>query len=67
MSNREYVQTLIDAMDENQLQYVISILDGINGLMKTSDAYDLALALDSEEDNDEEYTLDEVNRILGRS
>ena len=33
--------------------------------MEKSDEYDLELALDSEIDNDEEYTSEEVRQILG--
>lgn len=45
--------------------FIINILEGINGLMEKSDEYDLELALDSEIDNDEEYTSEEVRQILG--
>ena len=36
-----------------------------NPISQSSDAYDLELAIDSEVDNDEEYTSDEVRKILG--
>lgn len=65
MSNREYAIQLIDNIPDNQLFFVINILEGIKGLTNKSDEYDLKMALDSEIDNDEEYTSDEVNKILG--
>lgn len=65
MSNREYAIQLIDNMPDNQLIFVINILESINGLTNKSDEYDLKMALDSDIDNDEEYTSDEVNKILG--
>ena len=36
-----------------------------NPINQSSDAYDLELAIDSEIDNDENYTSDEVRKILG--
>lgn len=36
-----------------------------NPINQSSDAYDLELAIDSEIDNDENYTSDEVWKILG--
>lgn len=65
MSNKEYAMNLIDKMSDRQLIFVINILEGINGLTNKSDEYDLQMALDSEIDNDEEYTADEFNKILG--
>lgn len=65
MSNRERAINLINQMDDGKILFVIDILEGINGLMEKSDAYDLELAMDSEVDNDKEYTSDEVRKILG--
>ena len=65
MSNRERAINLINQMDDGKILFVINILEGINGLTEKSDAYDLELAMDSEVDNDEEYTSDEVRKILG--
>lgn len=65
MSIREYAINLIDNMPDNQLIFIINILEGINGLTNKADEYDLQMALDSEFDNDEEYTDEEVNKILG--
>lgn len=65
MSNRERAINLINQMDDGKILFVIDILEGINGLMEKSDAYDLELAMDGEVDNDEEYTSDEVRKILG--
>ena len=36
-----------------------------NLISQSSDEYDLELTMDSEVDNDEEYTSDEVRKILG--
>ena len=36
-----------------------------NPISQSSDEYDLELAMDGEIDNDEEYTSDEVRKILG--
>ena len=65
MSNRERAISLINQMDDEKILFIINILEGINGLMEKSDEYDLELALDSEIDNDEEYTSEEVRQILG--
>lgn len=65
MSNKEYAMNLIDNMSDKQLIFIINILEGINGLTNKSDEYDLKMALDSEIDNEEEYTSEEVNKILG--
>ena len=47
MSNREYTRSLIDNMPDNQLPFIINIIEGINGFLNKSDEYDLELALDS--------------------
>ena len=65
MSNRERAIDLINQMDDGKILFVINILEGINGLTEKSDEYDLKLAMDSEIDNDEEYTAEEVRSILG--
>lgn len=65
MSNRERAISLINQMDDEKILFIINILEGINGLTEKSDEYDLELALDSEIDNDEEYTSEEVRQILG--
>lgn len=65
MSNRERAINIINQMDDGKILFVINILEGINGLTEKSDAYDLELAMDGEVDNDEEYTSDEVRKILG--
>ena len=65
MSNRERAIDLINKMDDIKILFVINILEGINGLTEKSDEYDLELALDGEIDNDEEYTSEEVKKILG--
>lgn len=65
MSNRERAIDLINQMDDGKILFVINILEGINGLTEKSDEYDLKLAMDSEIDNDEEYTSEEVRSILG--
>ena len=65
MSNRERAIDLINQMDDGKILFVINILEGINGLTEKSDEYDLKLAMDSEIDNDEEYTAEEVRGILG--
>ncbi len=65
MSNRERAISLINQMDDEKILFIINILEGINGLTEKSDEYDLELALDSEVDNDEEYTSEEVRQILG--
>ena len=65
MSNRERAINLINKMDDEKILFIINILEGINGLTEKSDEYDLELALDSEVDNDEEYTSEEVYSILG--
>ena len=65
MSNREKVINIINNMDDSRLLFVLNILDGINGLTSQSDAYDLELVKDGEIDNDEEYTSEEVYKILG--
>ena len=65
MSNKEKAISLINNMDDGKILFVINILEGINGLMEKSDKYDLELALDGEIDNDEEYSSEEVKRILG--
>lgn len=64
MSNRERAIDLINQMDDGKILFVINILEGINGLTEKSDEYDLKLAMDSEIDNDEEYTSEEVRSIL---
>ncbi len=46
-------------------EYIMNLIENINDLTNKSDDYDLKMALDSEIDNDEEYTSDEVNKILG--
>ena len=65
MSNKERAIDLINKMDDGKILFVINILEGINGLTEKSDEYDLMLAMDSEIDNDEEYTSEEVRSILG--
>ena len=65
MSNKERAIDLINKMDDGKILFVINILEGINGLTEKSDEYDLMLAKDSEIDNDEEYTSEEVRSILG--
>lgn len=65
MSNKERAIDLINQMDDGKILFVINILEGINGLSEKSDEYDLKLAADSEIDNDEEYTSEEVRSILG--
>ena len=65
MSNRERAISLINQMDDEKVLFIINIIEGINGLTEKSDEYDLELALDSEIDNDEEYTSEEVRQILG--
>ncbi len=65
MSNKERAIDLISQMDDGKILFVINILEGINGLSEKSDEYDLKLAADSEIDNDEEYTSEEVRSILG--
>ena len=65
MSNRERAISLIKQMDDEKVLFIINIIEGINGLTEKSDEYDLELALDSEIDNDEEYTSEEVRQILG--
>ena len=65
MSNRERAISLINQMDDEKVLFIINIIEGINGLTEKSDEYDLELALDSEIDNDEEYTSEEVYSILG--
>lgn len=65
MSNKEHALELIDDMSEEQLLFVVNILEGIKGLVHKSDDFDLQLVRDGEVDNDEEYTLEEVNKILG--
>ena len=65
MSNRERAIDLLNQMDDGKILFVINILEGINGLTEKSDEYDLKLAMDSEIDNDEEYTAEEVRSILG--
>ena len=67
MSNRERAIDLINQMDDGKILFVINILEGINGLTEKSDEYDLKLAMDSEIDNDEEYTSEEVRSILCQS
>ena len=64
MSNKERAIDLINKMDDGKILFVINILEGINGLTEKSDEYDLMLAKDSEIDNDEEYTSEEVRSIL---
>lgn len=65
MSNRERAINIINNMDDSKIIFVLNILDGINGLISHSDEYDLELAKDGEIDNDEEYTSEEVYKILG--
>lgn len=65
MSNREYAINLIDNIPESKLIFVIKILEGLKGLINKSDEYDLQMVLDSQIDNDEEYTSEQVNKILG--
>ncbi len=65
MSNREYAINLIEDIPENKLIFIINILEGLKGLTNKSDEYDLQMVLDSQCDNDEEYTAEQVNQILG--
>ena len=65
MSNREYAINLIEDIPENKLIFIINILEGLKGLTNKSDDYDVQMVLDSQIDNDEEYTSEQVNQILG--
>ena len=65
MSNRERAIKIIDSMDDNQLVFIINILESVKGIAGKSDEFDLMLARDGEVDNDEEYTSEEVYSILG--
>lgn len=65
MSNREYAINLIEDIPENKLIFIINILEGLKGLTNKSDDFDIQMVLDSQIDNDEEYTSEQVNQILG--
>ena len=65
MSNREYAINLIEDIPENKLIFIINILEGLKGLTNKSDDYDVQMVLDRQIDNDEEYTSEQANQILG--
>ena len=65
VSNRERVIDMIDHMDEKQIILVINLLESINALTNRSDEYDLELVEEGKIDNEQEYTSEEVHRILG--
>ncbi|MGB4437848.1 MAG: hypothetical protein WBJ13_01205 [Sedimentibacter sp.] len=59
---------LIDALPEDQVAYIINIIEGIKGISisdEIPDEFDMYLIKESEEDNDDIMILDKFVEELG--